>query len=41
MILKWKDKNTKINRWGLELASYNITFEWITVARNKAADCLS
>ena len=33
--------NTKINRWGLELASYNITFEWISGARNKAADCLS
>ena len=26
---------------GLELASYNITFEWISGARNKAADCLS
>ena len=34
-------KNTKINRWGLELTSYNITFEWISGARNKAADCLS
>ena len=31
----------KINRWGLELASYNITFEWISGAKNKAADCLS
>ena len=28
-------------RWGLELASYNITSEWISGARNKAADCLS
>ena len=36
-----KNKNTKINRWGLELASYNITFEYISGARNKAADCLS
>ena len=36
-----RNKNTKINRWGLELASYNITFEWISGARNKAADCLS
>ena len=34
-------ENTKINRWGLELASYNIMFEWISEARNKAADCLS
>ena len=33
--------NSKVNRWSLELATYNITFEWITGARNKAADCLS
>ena len=26
---------------GLELATYNITFEWISGACNKAADCLS
>ena len=25
---------------GLELATYNITFEWISAAHNKAADCL-
>ena len=25
----------------MELATYNITFEWITGAKNKAADCLS
>ena len=31
----------KINRWGLELASYNIKFEWISGAKNKAMDCLS
>ena len=31
----------KVNRWGLELATYNITFEWISEAKNKAADCLS
>ena len=31
----------KINRWGLELASYNTKFEWISGAKNKAADCLS
>ena len=39
--LNGKNENTKINRWGLELASYNITFEWISRAKNKAADCLS
>ena len=33
--------NNKVNRWGLELATYNITFEWIAGACNKAADCLS
>ena len=32
---------TKVNRWGLELATYNISFEWILGAKNKAADCLS
>ena len=31
----------KANRWGLELATYNITFEWISGAHNKAVDCLS
>ena len=39
--LNGKNENTKINRWGLEPASYNITFEWISRAKNKAADCLS
>ena len=39
--LNGKNENTKINRWGLELASYNITFEWISGAKNKAAHCLS
>ena len=38
--LNGKNENTKINRWGLELASYSIMFEWISGARNKAADCL-
>ena len=33
--------NNKVNRWGLELTTYNITFEWISGACNKAADCLS
>ena len=39
--LNGKNENTKINRWGLEPASYNVTFEWISGAKNKAADCLS
>ena len=39
--LNGKNENTKINRWGLELASYNMTFKWISGAKNKAADCLS
>ena len=39
--LNEKNENTKINIWGLELTSYNITFEWISGAKNKAADCLS
>ena len=26
--LNWKNANNKVNRWGLELATYNITFEW-------------
>ena len=32
--------NNKVNCWGFELATYNITFEWISGAKNKAADCL-
>ena len=39
--LNRKNENTKINRWGLELASYNITFKGISGVKNKAADCLS
>ena len=39
--LNGKNANNKVNRWGLELAIYNITFEWISGAQNKAADCLS
>ena len=34
-------QTTRKNRWGLELATYNITFEWISGAQNKAADCPS
>ena len=36
-----KDVNNKVNRWGLELATYNITFKWISGTCNKAADCFS
>ena len=39
--LNGKNTNNKVNRWSLELATYNIFFEWISGARNKAADCLS
>ena len=36
-----KNTNNKVNRWSLELTTYNISFEWISGAKNKAADCLS
>ena len=39
--LNSKNTNNKVNRWSLELATYNIIFEWISGAKNKAADCLS
>ena len=39
--LNGKNANNKVNRWSLELATYNITFKWISGAQNKAADCLS
>ena len=39
--LNGKNANNKVNRWGLELAMYSITFEWMSGAKNKAADCLS
>ena len=39
--LNGKNANNKVNRWGFELATYNITFEWMSGATNKAADCLS
>ena len=39
--LNGKNANNKVNRWALELTTYNITFEWISEACNKAADCLS
>ena len=39
--LNGKNTNNKVNRWGLELATYNIMFRWISGARNNVADCLS
>ena len=39
--LNGKNANNKVNRWRRELATYNITFEWIYGACNKADDCLS
>ena len=30
--LNGKNTNNKVNRWGLQLATYNITFEWISGA---------
>ena len=39
--LNGKNANNQVNRWGLESATYNITFEWISRAHNKVTDCLS
>ena len=39
--LNGKNANNKVNRWSLELTTYNITFKWISGAKNKAANCLS
>ena len=39
--LNGKNANNKVNRWHLELTTYNITFEWISGTKIKAADCLS
>ena len=39
--LNGKNANNKVNRWSLQLTTYNITFEWISGAHNKAADCFS
>ena len=40
-LLNGKNTNNKVNRWSLELTTYNINFEWISGAKNKAADYLS
>ena len=39
--LNGKNANNKVNRQSLELATYNISFKWISGAKNIAADCLS
>ena len=39
--LNGKNASNKVNRWELELATYNITFEWTSGACNKAVDYLS
>ena len=39
--LNYKNSNIKVNRWSLECATYNITFEWISRAYNRAANGLS
>ena len=39
--LNGKNVKNKVNRWGLEFATYNIIFKWISGLKNKAADCLS
>ena len=39
--LNGKNTNNKVNRWGLELATYNIMFKWISAAQNKAVNCFS
>ena len=36
-----RNANNKVDRWSLELATNNITFKWISGAKNKAANCLS
>ena len=36
--LNGENANNKVNRWGLKLVTYNITFEWISGTQNKAAD---
>ena len=39
--LNGNNANNKVNRWSLEFATYNITFEWVSSVCNKAAVCLS
>ena len=39
--LNGKNTNNKVNRWSLELATYSITIEWISGAKDNTEDCLS
>ena len=39
--LNGKNANNTLNRWSLELATYDTNFEWISGVCNKAADYLS
>ena len=39
--LNGKNTNDKVNRWSLELATYDISFKWISGARSQAADSFS
>ena len=39
--LNGRNANNKVNGWELELATYNLTIEWISGAHSKAADGLS
>ena len=39
--LNGKNANNKVNRWGLEIVTYNTMFKWISGAWNKAATYLS
>ena len=41
MFLNGKNANNKVIRWLLQFVTYNIIFEWISGACNKAANCLS
>ena len=41
MFINGKNANNKVNHLSLELATYNITLEWISGACNKTMDCLS
>ena len=34
--LNGKNTNNKVNRWSLELATYNISFEWISGAKKQS-----
>ena len=35
--LNGKNTNNKVNRWRLELATYNITFKWLLGAQNQSS----